>query len=60
MRPDRGAYVTQYFGSDGPTAYEASLTEEGEGLVWRMRSKTTSFTGMFSEDGSAITGTGSC
>jgi Protein of unknown function (DUF1579) len=54
--PDRGAYVTQYFGSDGPTAYEASLTQEGEGLVWRMRSKTTSFTGIFSEDGSAITG----
>jgi Protein of unknown function (DUF1579) len=26
--PDRGAYVTQYFGSDGPTAYEASLTRK--------------------------------
>ena len=35
--PDRGAYVTQYFGSDGATAYEAELTQESEGLTWRMR-----------------------
>jgi hypothetical protein len=53
---DRGAYVTQYFGSDGPTAYEASLTQESEGLTWRMRSKTTRFAGVFSDDGSVITG----
>src|SRR5215208_5003587 len=26
--PDRGEYVTQYFGSDGPTAYEANLAQE--------------------------------
>jgi hypothetical protein len=32
------------------------LREEREGLVWRMRSKTTRFTGRFSEDGSVITG----
>jgi hypothetical protein len=54
--PDRGAYVTQYFGSDGPTAYEASLTQESEGLTWRMRSKTTRFAGVFSDDASVITG----
>lgn len=54
--PDRAAYVTQYFGSDGPAAYEANLTEESEGLIWRMRSKTTRFTGIFSDDGSVITG----
>jgi hypothetical protein len=54
--PDRGAYVTQYFGSDGPTAYEASLTQESEGLTWRMRSKTTRFAGVFSDNGSVITG----
>jgi hypothetical protein len=54
--PDRGTYVTQYFGSDGPTAYEASLTQESEGLTWRMRSKTTRFAGVFSDDGSVITG----
>jgi hypothetical protein len=54
--PDRNTYATQYFGSEGPTAYEASLTEEGEGLTWRMQSKTTRFTGRFSEDGNVITG----
>jgi len=54
--PDRGTYVSQYFGSDGPTAYEASLTQESDGLVWRMHSKTTRFTGIFSRDGSVITG----
>lgn len=53
---DRKTYVTQYFGSDGLTAYEASLTQESEGLVWRMRSETTRFMGTFSEDGSVITG----
>jgi hypothetical protein len=54
--PDRNAYATQSFGTDGLTAYEASLTEEGEGLTWRMQSKTTRFTGRFSEDGNVITG----
>jgi Protein of unknown function (DUF1579) len=53
---DRDTYVTQSFGTDGLTAYEASLTEEGEGLTWRMRSKATRFTGRFSEDGNVITG----
>jgi hypothetical protein len=54
--PERGTYVTQYFGSDGPTAYEASLREESGALMWSMRSRTTRFTGVFSEDGNTITG----
>jgi hypothetical protein len=54
--PDRGAYVTQYFGSDGAEAYEASLTQEGEGLTWRMRTEKARFTGVFSDDGDVITG----
>jgi hypothetical protein len=54
--PDRNTYATQSFGTDGSTAYEASLTEESEGLTWRMQSKTTRFTGRFSEDGNVITG----
>jgi hypothetical protein len=54
--PVRSAYTTQYFGSDGPNAYEASLTEENGSLVWRMRSRTDRFTGRFSADGNTITG----
>jgi Protein of unknown function (DUF1579) len=54
--PDRNTYATQSFGTDGLTAYEASLTEEREGLTWRMQSKATRFTGRFSEDGKVITG----
>lgn len=52
---DRRAYVTQYVGSEGSTAYEASLTDD-QGLVWRMRSATTRFTGTFSDDRAVITG----
>jgi Protein of unknown function (DUF1579) len=54
--PARESYVTQYFGSDGPGAYEASLGEEGGALVWQMRSKTERFSGTLSEDGNTITG----
>jgi hypothetical protein len=54
--PERDAYVTEYVGNDGLTEYEASLTEESDGLTWRMRSKTTRFTGVFNEDGDVITG----
>jgi hypothetical protein len=54
--PGRGTYVTQYFGSDGPAAYEAELDEEGGGLVWVMRSTDTRFSGRFSADGDVITG----
>lgn len=54
--PARDAYVTQYFGSDGPNAYEASLADEGGVLVWSMRSQTDRFTGRFSADGNTVTG----
>jgi hypothetical protein len=54
--PERSAYVTQYFGSDGPAAFEANLSEEDGALVWRMSSKTMRFTGTFSDDGGVITG----
>jgi hypothetical protein len=54
--PARSAYITQYFGSDGPNAYEASLAEEDGALVWSMRSKSDRFRGVFSQDGNTITG----
>ncbi len=54
--PARRTYVTQYFGSDGPSAYEASLNEEEGALVWRMRSETDRFTGIFTDDGNTIAG----
>jgi Protein of unknown function (DUF1579) len=54
--PARRAYSTQYFGTDGPNAYEASLAEEGGALVWRMRSQSDRFTGTFSDDRSTIAG----
>jgi hypothetical protein len=54
--PARASYVTQYFGSDGPTSHEATLCEEGETLVWQMRSENTRFAGQFSTDGDTITG----
>jgi Protein of unknown function (DUF1579) len=54
--PARSAYITQYFGSDGPNAYEATLTEEQGALVWSMRSRADRFTGRFSDDRNVITG----
>jgi hypothetical protein len=54
--PGRDAYVTQYFGSDGPSAYEANLADMDSALVWTMRSDADRFTGTFSEDGNTITG----
>jgi uncharacterized protein DUF1579 len=54
--PARRTYVTQYFGSDGPAAYEAGLDEQDGILTWTMRSDTTRFTGTFSEDAKVITG----
>jgi hypothetical protein len=54
--PDRNTYATQAFGTDGLTAYEASLTDESEGLTWRMQSESTRFTGRFSEDRNVVTG----
>jgi len=54
--PARGTYVTQYFGSDGPNAYEASLSERDGALVWSMRSARDRFTGTFDDDRNVITG----
>jgi hypothetical protein len=54
--PARHAYVTQYFGSDGPNSYEATLGEEDGGLVWRMASGSDRFAGAFSVGGSQIEG----
>lgn len=54
--PARDIYVTQYFGSDGPNAYEASLRDVDGALVWAMRSTTDRFTGTFSDDGNTIDG----
>lgn len=54
--PGRAAYVTQYVGSDGPTAYEASFGETDGALTWTMRSNANRFTGTFSDDGNSITG----
>lgn len=52
----RASYITQQFGSDGATAYEATLGEEGETLAWAMHSETTRFAGRLSADGNTITG----
>jgi hypothetical protein len=54
--PARDCYVTQYFGSDGPNSYEASLTEVDGVLVWTMRSAADRFTGTFGSDGNTLTG----
>jgi Protein of unknown function (DUF1579) len=54
--PTREAYLTQYFGSDGPNAYEASLVEDEGALVWTMRSGTDGFTGTFNQERNVITG----
>jgi Protein of unknown function (DUF1579) len=54
--PDRGHYATLYFGTDGPAAYEADLTENESGLVWEMRSAGSRFRGSFDAGGRLITG----
>jgi hypothetical protein len=54
--PARERYVTQYFGSDGANAYEASLVEDDGGLVWTMRSEKDRFTGTFNDQRNLITG----
>ena len=43
-------------GSDGPSSYEATLSEEGGALVWSMRSASDRFRGTFSDGGDTITG----
>jgi hypothetical protein len=54
--PERGLYVTQYFGSDGPNAYEAELKDDGGPAVWQMRSANDRFSGTFGDDLGTITG----
>jgi hypothetical protein len=54
--PARRTYVAQYFGTDGPRTYEASLANEYGGLLLKMRSQTERFTGLFSDDGNTIEG----
>jgi hypothetical protein len=52
----RGHYLTQYFGTDGPTAYNATLTDVDDALVWEMWSEDTRFRGSFDADRGVITG----
>ena len=54
--PARGCYLTQYFGSDGPAAYDASLSEDNGAVVWTMRGKKDRFSGTFNEERNVITG----
>jgi Protein of unknown function (DUF1579) len=54
--PDRASYVTQYFGSDGPAAYEASFGEDEGALVWTMTRARDRFTGTFNDERTVITG----
>jgi hypothetical protein len=49
-------YSTQYFGSDGPAAYEATIREADGATVWEMQSESDRFSGTFSPDGNRITG----
>jgi hypothetical protein len=54
--PELGKYSTQYFGTDGPAAYQASLRTDSGKTVWEMHSEADRFTGTFSADGNSITG----
>jgi hypothetical protein len=54
--PSREAYVTQYFGSDGASAYEAHLGEHDGTLTWTMASTKDQFTGTFNDERNVITG----
>jgi hypothetical protein len=54
--PARGRYVTPYFGTDGPKAYEASLVDHDGSLVWTMRGEKDRFTGTFDHERNVITG----
>ena len=54
--PGRRTYVTQYFGSDGPNAYEARFVEGDGALVWTMLSETDRFRGTFNGERTVITG----
>jgi hypothetical protein len=52
----RGQYITEYFGTDGPGAYAANLSDADDALVWEMWSESTRFRGSFSADGGIISG----
>jgi hypothetical protein len=54
--PDSQAYRTLYFGTDGPAAYEATLSDAEGVLVWTMRSRSDRFTGTFSDGGRRLKG----
>ena len=54
--PARNAYVAQYFGTDGPSRYEAWFRELGGVTVWRMCSERDRFMGAISDDGATIEG----
>jgi predicted enzyme related to lactoylglutathione lyase len=54
--PARRAYRSQYFGSDGPATYVATLSQEDGGFVWRMQSANTRFAGTFGPAGETIAG----
>jgi hypothetical protein len=54
--PALASFRTQYFGSDGPSAYEASLEEEDGALVWRMQGENDRFAGTFADHGDTLEG----
>jgi catechol 2,3-dioxygenase-like lactoylglutathione lyase family enzyme len=54
--PARGSYFTQYFGSEGTNAYEASLHTREGALLWTMRSGKDRFTGTFNDERDVISG----
>ena len=54
--PALGHFRTQYFGNDGPSAYEAEFSEENGVRVWSMRGEKERFRGTFNADGDVITG----
>lgn len=54
--PALGRFRTHYFGTGGPSSYEAELSRDNGALVWSMRNEKERFRGTFSADGNAITG----
>ena len=58
--PTRRTYITQYFGSDGPGAYEASLANEYGALVWTMRNETERSSACSATTATRSWATGSC
>jgi hypothetical protein len=58
--PRRAAYVSQYFGSDGPAAYEASFGELDGAPTWTTRSNADRFTAPSATTATRSPVTGSC